>query len=337
MADRDTLGTGEPNRKTPDPMASSGLGTDHSQNREPSGDIRRMAGEAADAGRDSIGAAQGRIRSLLETQTGRAADQLGSVANALHKAAEQLNEENNGTAARYAGQAADRVEQVADMLRNSTVDDMVGQVERFARRQPEVFVGAAFAVGFLFARFVKSSGERRFRGASSSHLTGGYGRHDRGHREHEQRDRDYRDFGLQGAGRTGQDALGGDRDPGRDLGRDLAGRSRGMAGGIAGSAAMGSGTAPRPRSGLSSGMTSSGMTSSGTTSAAGGIARNEGSARPLSAASAPATAPRTRDAAELVAGTTTPGTTSVNTPGSTPGATSENKPASGTPAQGMKP
>lgn len=321
MADRDTLGTGEPNRKASDPMASNsmannGHGKDHSQNRAPSDDINRLAGEAADAGRDTIGAAQGRIRSLLETQTGRAADQLGSVANALHKAAEQLNDENNGTAARYAGQAADRVEQVADMLRNSTVDDMVGQVERFARRQPEVFVGAAFAVGFLFARFVKSSGERRFRSATSSHLTGGYSRHDRGHRDH-----DYRDFGLQGADRTGQEALSGDR--------DLAGRSRGMAGGIAGSAAMSSATAPRPRSGLSSGMSSSGMSSSGMTSGGmtsgnGGIARNQEGPRPLGVATAATTAARTRDAAELVSGNTS-------------GGTSESKPASGTPAQGMKP
>ena len=324
MADRDTLGTGEPNRMASDPMArnsmaNDGHGKDHSQSRAPSDDINRLAGEAADAGRDSIGAAQGRIRSLLETQTGRAADQLGSVANALHKAAEQLNDENNGTAARYAGQAADRVEQVADMLRNSTVDDMVGQVERFARRQPEVFVGAAFAVGFLFARFVKSSGERRFRSASSSHLTGGYSRHERGHRDH-----DYRDFGLQGADRTGRDSLSGDR--------DLAGRSRGMTssgGGIAGSAGMSGATAPRPRSGLSSGMsssgtTSTGMSSSGMTSSGGGIARNQEGPRPLGAATAATTSARTRDAAELVAG-------------STPGGTSENKPASGTPAQGMKP
>ena len=229
-----------------------------------------------------------------------------------------MNEENNGTAARYAGQVADRVERVADMLRNSTMDDMVGQVERFARRQPEVFVGAAFAMGFLFARFVKSSGERRFRSAGSSHLSGGYGRHDR----------NYRDAGMRGAERTGQDSLSG----GRDLGRDLAGRSRGMAGGIAGSAAMGSATAPRPRSGISSGISSSGMSASG-----GGIARNEARneerPRPLSAATATTTAARTRDASELMAGTATPGTTSSTPPSTTP----ENKPASGTPAQGMKP
>ncbi|UKJ75688.1 hypothetical protein [Azospirillum brasilense] len=327
MADRDTLGTGEPNRKTPDPMANSGLGNDRSQNRGSSDDLNRMAGEAADAGRDTLGAAQGRIRSLLETQTDRAADQLGSVANALHKAAEQLNEENNGTAAHYAGQAADRVERVADMLRNSTVDDMVGQVERFARRQPEVFVGAAFAVGFLFARFVKSSGERRFRGASSSHLTGGYARHDRGYGGRDQDHHDYRDFGLRGADRAGQEALRTDH--------DLAGHRRAGPGGLGASASMGGTGAAQPRSGLSSGFASSGMTSAGMTSATainsagGGIGRNQESPRPLNTATAATTAARTRDAAEMVAG---------SAPGTTQGSTSESKPMSGNnPIQGIKP
>ncbi|MBK3732602.1 hypothetical protein FBZ83_10165 [Azospirillum brasilense] len=326
MADRDTLGTGEPNRKTPDPMAdrgaNTGMGNDRSQNRGSSNDINRMAGEAAreasDAGRDTLGAAQGRIRSLLETQTDRAADQLGSVANALHKAAEQLNDENNGTAAHYAGQAADRVERVADMLRNSTVDDMVGQVERFARRQPEVFVGAAFAVGFLFARFVKSSGERRFRGASSSHLTGGYARHDRGHRGHDPEHHDYRDFGLRGADRAGQEALRTDH--------DLAGHRRTGFGGPASMEGTGAG---QPRSGLSSGFASSGMTSAtAINSAGGGVGRNQESPRPLNTATAATTAARTRDAAEMVAG---------STPGTAQGSTSDSKPVAGTPIQGIKP
>ncbi|WP_434623118.1 hypothetical protein [Azospirillum sp. B2RO_4] len=130
--------------------------------------VNRAADEAMATGRETLGNAQGRIRSLLEQQTGRAADQLGGVANALHKAAEQLNEENGGVVADYAEQAASRVERVADMLRDANVDDIVGEVEGFARRQPEVFIGAAFAVGFLAARFIKSSGERRMHRASTS-------------------------------------------------------------------------------------------------------------------------------------------------------------------------
>ncbi|HEY0838213.1 MAG TPA: hypothetical protein VGE72_30175, partial [Azospirillum sp.] len=159
MATRDTSDQGRPNRKASEPMDRA---QDEAQNL---GHRAAQSGqEALDAGREQMGAAQSRIRSLLEQQTHRAADQLGGVAQALHQAAQQLNDENNGTAARYADQAAQRIDGVADMLRHSTVDDMVAQVEGFARRQPEVFIGGAFALGFLFARFIKSSGERQHQG-----------------------------------------------------------------------------------------------------------------------------------------------------------------------------
>ncbi|MBP2315818.1 hypothetical protein [Azospirillum soli] len=287
MADRDTSGTGGPNRKASDPMGRDqnisgqpsanpsnasqsntfGQGNSMGQQNDTGrmsndlnrNNLNRMANEATESGRQTVDAAQGRIRSLMEQQTHRAADQLGSVANALHKAAEQLSHENNGTAAHYAGQAADRVEQVADMLRNSTVDDMVGQVERFARRQPEVFVGAAFAVGFLFARFVKSSGESRFHGGTSSRMTSRYG--------HDDRDYGQSDIGMSG-GMSGGMGRSGMSDTGTS--------SRGMAGGIAGS-------------------------TGGTDRARTGNYATTGTAPTNTATSATAAA-RTRDAAELMAG-----------------------------------
>lgn len=200
MADRETTGTGGPKQnqnqtgnnpttKGPsEPMSRTSTTTGTADtNRTGTQDtvagmkqnLGRATGDAADAamdaGRQTATAAQGRIRSLLEQQTDRAADQLGGVANALHKAAEQLDAENNGAVAQYAVQAADRVERVADMLRHSSLDDIVHEVESFARRQPEVFIGAAFAVGFLAARFIKSSGERRMHDQKAGSRTSGMG------------------------------------------------------------------------------------------------------------------------------------------------------------------
>ncbi|MBP2290497.1 hypothetical protein [Azospirillum rugosum] len=269
------------------------------------GDVSRMADDATQAGRDSISSAQGRIRSLLEQQSHRAADQLGSVANALHKAAEQLNDENNGAAARYAGQAADRVEQVADMLRTSSVDDMVGQVERFARRQPEVFVGAAFAVGFLFARFIKSSGDRRFQGqggyrAPTSRMTSdrmsGFGHDDRS------------SFSAGRSATASGMGTGMVSGAGRDTGR-------GMAGGIAGSTAAGSSSAYDRNH------------------ATAGAAPPRAS---LNAATAATSAARTRDAAQLVAGST--GTTGIGSGQTNQGQANQGSAgANSTPVTGVKP
>lgn len=172
MADRDTTGTGGPSAGTPNSGSTSTVeGLKQS--------LGSAADTAMDSGREAVGSAQGRIRSLLEQQTDRAADQLGGVATALHKAADQLNSENNGTVAHYAEQAADRVERVADLLRHSSLDDIVGEVEGFARRQPELFIGGAFALGFLAARFVKSSGERRLQGSAQSRAAETAGRYAR--------------------------------------------------------------------------------------------------------------------------------------------------------------
>jgi len=58
---------------------------------------------------------------------------------------------------RYAEQAAEMVDQVAGYLRTKDIDQIVGQAEDLARQRPAVFLGAAFAIGFMAARFLKST------------------------------------------------------------------------------------------------------------------------------------------------------------------------------------
>jgi hypothetical protein len=60
--------------------------------------------------------------------------------------------------AQYVEQAADRIEQFSSRLRDRDLGDLMRDADRFARRQPAVFIGAAFMVGVLAARFFKSSG-----------------------------------------------------------------------------------------------------------------------------------------------------------------------------------
>jgi hypothetical protein len=44
-------------------------------------------------------------------------------------------------------------------LQHKDVREFLADLQRFARRQPAVFIGAAFAVGVISARFLKSSAE----------------------------------------------------------------------------------------------------------------------------------------------------------------------------------
>lgn len=122
----------------------------------------RVADQARDVG-----------RSLAESQKARAAEGLQNVAQALRQTSQTMQQKDQGAVSSYLHQAADRVEQFSGYLRNNQVGHIVDDVESFARRQPALFLGGAFALGLLAARFLKSnrpSGQRyppSYRGPSS--------------------------------------------------------------------------------------------------------------------------------------------------------------------------
>ena len=101
----------------------------------------------------------------LSSQKTRATDTLGSVAAAIRQSSQPLRDNNQAMLADYAGKAADQLEQLSTRFRESDLTELIDDAKRFARRQPAVFVGAAFAAGVLAARFLKSSPDeqRRFR------------------------------------------------------------------------------------------------------------------------------------------------------------------------------
>ena len=93
------------------------------------------------------------VRSSVDKGRTRAADTLQEVARTLMGASE--GEEN--PAAPYMNRAGEQVQRLAEYLRDSDVRQMVTGAEQFARRQPVLFLGAAFAVGVVAARFLKST------------------------------------------------------------------------------------------------------------------------------------------------------------------------------------
>jgi ElaB/YqjD/DUF883 family membrane-anchored ribosome-binding protein len=110
------------------------------------------------------GTQEGIISRLREGATARVSQQkdtatkgLGSIAQAARSTTQQLREQQHDTIAEYIEQAAERLERFSSNLNSRSVSDLMSDVQRFARRQPALFVGAAFAAGLLGARFLKSS------------------------------------------------------------------------------------------------------------------------------------------------------------------------------------
>jgi hypothetical protein len=102
-----------------------------------------------------------RATAQLSTQKDRATDGLGSVAKAVRQSTQQLRENKQDAIAGYVDKAADQIDRFSTQLRNRDVSDLVNDVQRFARKQPALFVGSAFALGVIGARFLKSSSDNR--------------------------------------------------------------------------------------------------------------------------------------------------------------------------------
>lgn len=90
--------------------------------------------------------------------TRKAVGELDNVASALRRAGSELGDAN-GVAGKVVSVIADRVESAGRSLDGRELGDIVGDVERFARRNPATFIGGAIAVGFLASRFLKSSSQ----------------------------------------------------------------------------------------------------------------------------------------------------------------------------------
>jgi len=100
--------------------------------------------------------ATSRVQSRLDEQKNRAADTLASMASSLRSSGQQFRGQPAGIS-NYIDDAADRLESIAHELHDRDVGELMEVVEDFARRQPAVFLGGAFALGVLGARFLKSS------------------------------------------------------------------------------------------------------------------------------------------------------------------------------------
>lgn len=120
-----------------------------------------LGAEAKNAARDTADDVKQQARSFAEEQKEEVAGRVDGVADALRSAAGDFDGQDQSAMAGYAREAAKGLDQVSTALSSRNLDDLVGTVEDFARRQPIAFLGGAALAGFVLARFAKSSSDRR--------------------------------------------------------------------------------------------------------------------------------------------------------------------------------
>jgi uncharacterized protein YjbJ (UPF0337 family) len=123
-------------------------------------EAKQQASGLAEKAKSELSDATDKVRSLASDQKEQLAAQVGGVAEAVNRAAGEL-EQSNGTSAHYARMIAENAEKLSDTIRNNDVDQLLGMAQDFGRRQPALFVGAAALLGFAASRFVLASAKRR--------------------------------------------------------------------------------------------------------------------------------------------------------------------------------
>ncbi|HTK43504.1 MAG TPA: hypothetical protein VL287_18095 [Gemmatimonadales bacterium] len=119
--------------------------------------IRQVRDQVVNQAKTTFKQAKDRAASSLTDSRREAADQIGGLARAVHRTGEHLRNEDQPRIAGLADSLADQVDHVAGYLREAGLRTVGRDIENLARRQPALVYSAAFAVGLLAARFLKSS------------------------------------------------------------------------------------------------------------------------------------------------------------------------------------
>jgi len=242
-------------------MSETPFSQDRREDRTTSGNttgqtLRDAASSTADTVREEgtklADTARERAGEIAEQGQRAGAERAQGVARAIHRAAEDL-EQNNPTLANMVHDAAGSIDGMARALRDRSPREVMHSVEDWARRQPIAFFGAATLAGFAIARFARSSAPMGSR-----------------------------------YGRSGDDRYTYDRDTARgsrgDTGHDMRTAGTGASGSISGGAMPG--TSGTGTSGTGTSGTGTSGTGTNAPAAPGWVVDESGAARPATLASA---------------------------------------------------
>lgn len=159
-------------------QSTSGMGTGTSG--DMAAQAKETARQAASQAKEQVSSVAGQAReqvgTRVEGQKERVANSLGDVAHMLRQTGDQMRDQDQVGLTGFVDRAASQVENFSSYLREHDMGYLMDDVERFARREPAIFLGGAFLLGLLGARFMKSSRPRprydeRYYASSSAYET----------------------------------------------------------------------------------------------------------------------------------------------------------------------
>ena len=129
--------------------------------------VKEQASQLTESAKGLASEAGEKLRSAAEDQKNAGADYVSGLAGAVRRAASEFDDQIP-QAGQYIRRAADQIENASDALRRRDLNELLGNVQDFARRQPTAFLGATVLAGFAMVRFLKSSTAPQSSAGSSS-------------------------------------------------------------------------------------------------------------------------------------------------------------------------
>jgi hypothetical protein len=138
----------------------TGKRVDKSDSKSLIGQVRSTASEALDN-------ATHLANEKFDEKTSNISSGLSKVATNIRQLGNNLgnsgsNDQVSKFTSDFSSAAAEKIEQAADYFERKDLNAMYRDVERLARSNPAWFIGGAFALGFLAARFFKSSAPKQY-------------------------------------------------------------------------------------------------------------------------------------------------------------------------------
>jgi ElaB/YqjD/DUF883 family membrane-anchored ribosome-binding protein len=125
-------------------------------------------GQAKERVQDAKDQARGRLREQVDQRSTQAGEQLSSAADDVRSVAGELRTQGKDTPARYAEQAADKAQEIGQRLQNASGDELLRDVEDFARRNPWAVAAGGLVLGLAASRMLKASSSQRYRASISN-------------------------------------------------------------------------------------------------------------------------------------------------------------------------
>lgn len=126
------------------------------------GQAKQQAQQAVQQGQQMAGhvwdLARNQFRSQLTGQKERAATSLEDIAHLVRQSGTQLRDQGHVGSGGYAEQIAGRIAQVAGSIHEKEIEEILADTEDFARHRTALFLAITGLLGFLLARFLRSSG-----------------------------------------------------------------------------------------------------------------------------------------------------------------------------------